>query len=809
MKRPLIPVALFLVLGILLAWLPVPLVILFGFSLLAIGLFVVWPRARPVVVCALIVLTGWTDHACRTAILSPHDLRVTFGGRQASMTVRGTLCNTPAHRLHQDLKKRTYHWTSTAEIQLSEVRENEHDWQPAFGRIATVTDDYIPDSFFAGQTVEVSAVLSPASGPVAEGLFDYRSYLSHQGIYYEMHVLSPGDWRILASPASPPLADRFCAWARNTLALGLPVKDESLQLEYALTLGWKAALTDEISEPFIRAATYHIFAVDGLRIAIISGILIGLFRVAGIPRAWCGMLAAPLICFYAAMTGWPASAVRAIVMILVIFGGWALNRPSDLINSLFAAAIVILLWEPRQLFQAGFQLSFFVVLCIVLILPFFKTIGEWLLRPDPLLPDSLRPRWQRWLRPPALYVTDLLLTSTAAWLGSIPLVALYFHLVTPLSGPANVIAVPLCALVLVCNLSSLLLVAWLPPVAILFNHAGWFFMECIRTTSQWSANWPGAYFYLPMPSLFTIALYYFILLGALTGWFFRGRWHRWKIGSMLILCGIWCALWPWERPATRLTVLAADGGHAIHLRGPGSGNEWLIDCGGDSTVEYLAKPYLRAQGVNWLTHFLLTHGESSFTGGAQLFCSLFDPRNIHISSVHFLSTDYNDFLRAIQTNSALRSPVRPGDQLGPFIALFPGTDSQFARADDNPIVLRAEINGVRVLLLSDLSHAGQNALLNADTNAVRADIVVAGVPIKSEPLCDAFLDFVQPQVIIIADSDFPADREASRSLRERLARRNIPVFYTSQMHAVTVVIRPGRWEVRAMDGTKASGRPPK
>jgi competence protein ComEC len=493
-------------------------------------------------------------------------------------------------------------------------------------------------------------------------------------------------------------------------------------------------------------------------------------------------------------------------MIMVIFVGWAMKRPSDLINSLFAAAIVILLWEPRQLYQAGFQLSFFVVLCIILILPFFENIGEWLLRPDPLLPDSLRPRWQRVLHPPARYLIDLLLTSTAAWLGSIPLVALYFHLITPLSGPANVIAVPLCGLVLICNLSSLLLVAWLPGVAVLFNHAGWFIMQGIRASSQWSARWPGAYFYLPMPSLFTIGVYYFILLAVLTGWLFQGR-RKWKIGAVIVLCLIWSAHWLWERPATRLTVLPVDGGHAIYLRGPGRGNGWLIDCGGKSSVDGLIKLYLRAQGVNRLPNFLLTHGEADFSGGAQLACDLFRPRNIYVASVHYLSPDYNKFLAAAKTNTTLRPPVHSGDQLGPFTAFFP-EGVRLSKADDKPMLLRADINGLRVLLLSDLGHAGQNALLNGDTNNLRADIVVAGVPDDGEPLGDAFLDFVQPRVIVIADSDFPVQRHPSQALRDRLAQRNVPVFYTSEMRSVTITIRPGSWKVEAMDGTRASGRSP-
>ena len=92
------------------------------------------------------------------------------------------------------------------------------------------------------------------------------------------------------------------------------------------------------------------------------------------------------------------SAIRATVMLTVVIVGWVLRRPSDLVNSLFVAALIILLWEPRQLFQAGFQLSFIVVLCMILALPAMLELGRRLSAPDPLLPDHLRPRWQQTLR---------------------------------------------------------------------------------------------------------------------------------------------------------------------------------------------------------------------------------------------------------------------------------------------------------------------------------------------------------------------------------------------------------------------------
>ena len=175
------------------------------------------------------------------------------------------------------------------------------------------------------------------------------------------------------------------------------------------------------------------------------------------------------------------------------------------INSLFAAALIILIWEPQQLFQAGFQLSFFVVLCLIS----RDHSGQCSIgsrdstAPDPLLPSQLRPHCHPLLAAPARYAGDLSVTSFAAWVGSLPLVAYYFNIVTPASTPANILAVPLCVLVLISNLISLVLAAWFPGAAELFNYAGWFGMECIRASSEWFARWPAAYYYTPAPSLFT------------------------------------------------------------------------------------------------------------------------------------------------------------------------------------------------------------------------------------------------------------------------------------------------------------------
>ena len=305
MKRPLLLVALLYVGGILLAGLiPLsPLLLLPGSLGLAV-LALTWSRVRLGLLYALPVLAGWTNCTLQTAIISPHDLRRILGEQPDIVTIRGTLREPPVQRVFEHNEEES--WRTLARIDVTALRPNRKAWQPAAGRLAVTTRGTLSTNIFAGQTVEITGVIGPPKIAAAEGTFDYRAYLKEQGIYYHLQAASESDWQVITSPSAPPLADRFRAWARQALALGLPVEDESLRLEWALALGWKTALTEAVSEPFVQAATYHIFAVDGLRMAIIFGIFFGLLRVFGLPRPVCGLILLPVIWFYTALTGWPA-----------------------------------------------------------------------------------------------------------------------------------------------------------------------------------------------------------------------------------------------------------------------------------------------------------------------------------------------------------------------------------------------------------------------------------------------------------------------------------------------------------------------
>jgi len=805
-KRPLVAVVSCYAVGLLLAeFFRLPIGVLFAVSFFVLALVLVLEKLRAWLVWPLIILVGWTNLANRTAVVAPHDLRALLGNDTAIVAVRGILRETPHVKIVERNDQETEH--SLAQVQVSELRQGEN-WQPVTGEIIITTPGTLPANFFAGQPVQITGVITRPPTPLAEGLFDYRNYLETRGIYYQLKTGSPNDWQLRPSPlTNPPLTDRFLSWSKKVLALGLPVEDEPLRLLWAMTLGWRTAFTGDISEPFLRAGTMHLFAIDGLRIALISGMLVALLRVLQVSRGWCGLVAIPVIWFYTAATGWESSAIRASVMMTIILGGWALKRPGDTINSLAAAAFLILLWEPRQLFEASFQLSFFVVLIIALMLPPLNQLVDRMLRHDPLLPDELLPRWRRALTTTLRMLGRYCALSFAAWAGSIPLAAKYFHLFSPVSTPANIIAVPLGTLALMSNLGALICGTWLPWVTALFNHGAWFFMVAMTWVSEVSTKIPGAFFYVPEPSWLEIGIYYAVLVGVLSGWLLAPKRRIWSTAVLVLISAGYVWHWQSTHDAIKLTVLPLNGGHSVLVDAPGRKNDWLVDCGNDSAVGFTLKPFLRGQGVNLIPRLILTHGDLKNCGGAEQLDQLFGVGELWTSPARFRSAAYRTAVSEFEKPPARHKILNYADTAGRWQVLHPGVINNFPRADDNALVLLGDYSSAKILLLSDLGRDGQNALL-ARTNDLHADIVVAGLPNEGEPLGDALIEAIQPRVIVIADSEFPATRRASSELKERLAGLNVPVIYTRTAGAVTILTRPNDWELRTMDGQKFASSVP-
>jgi len=113
MKQPLFPAAALFAGGILAgAVAPVSPWVLLGVCLGLAAVTLVWGRARAALLCLLVFLTGWTNLALHTATLSPNDLRRILGEQPAIVSVRGTLSETPALRMHDRWERESWHATA-------------------------------------------------------------------------------------------------------------------------------------------------------------------------------------------------------------------------------------------------------------------------------------------------------------------------------------------------------------------------------------------------------------------------------------------------------------------------------------------------------------------------------------------------------------------------------------------------------------------------------------------------------------------------------------------------------------------------
>jgi len=286
---------------------------------------------------------------------------------------------------------------------------------------------------------------------------------------------------------------------------GIP-EDENTRLLWAMVLGWKPGLTNEISEPFMRTGTLHIFAISGLHIAMIAALLVKTLQFLRLPRNWAAaQIAIPVIWFYTGTTGWQASAIRSTIMSSVIILGWMLKRPNNLLNSLAASAILIFLWQPEQLFQPGFQLSFILLLAFA-VWPGMSPntpwpdpwihlgvsepddferrpkvnawtrcmarIFNWMTQRDPMLPDELRPKWRQRLDHVVIWFLGGITISLASMVGSLPVIAYYFNLISFSSLVANLIIVPASGIALGSAMVSLVL-SWNPFVPEMANWVSW------------------------------------------------------------------------------------------------------------------------------------------------------------------------------------------------------------------------------------------------------------------------------------------------------------------------------------------------
>jgi competence protein ComEC len=710
------------------------------------------------------------------------------------------------------------------------------DWRPATeaargGVLVTVVGSIAAartDEWRAGRRVRFPVQLRRPSRYLDPGVPDYERALARRGTTLVgtvksgalVEVVAPGSW----------IDERLGAvraFARRAIRVGVGQwSPASAAIVGAIVIGDRAGLGSDIERRLQEAGTYHVIAISGGNIAILVGLLLGAFRIAG----WLGraaMLAAiALLIVYARLVGGGASVDRATLMAVVYLGARALGQRTPPLNALAFIAGVLVAADPLSIADPAFVLTFGATLAIVVVAP---AVAAW------QTPALLRP------------LLTLFAASIAAEAMLFPVGAVLFSRVTFAGLGLNFLAIPLMAVAQVAGMAVVPLALFssrLAAMAGLPAHAG-------AAGLVWSARLvrlaPLLAYRVAPPSGWVVALYYAAAIGAWILWRhhcaagsgadadlaarvfkrpgvaygFVAR-HRSSVIALRATVGLAVASGSWVLTDPRAlmagsgdgllhaTFLDVGQGDAMLVRFP-RGATLLVDTGGlafSSSFdigERVVAPVVRDAGFYRLEHMALTHGDPDHIGGAMAVLEEFRPREVW-EGIPVPRSEPLTALRAqTQASGSRWVNVYRGDRRSiddvDVVVWHPAPadwERQRPRNDDS-IVLELRRHDVSIVLTGDIGRAVE-ATLARDIPA--ASLRVIKVPHHGSLTSSTreFIDAMRPRIAIVSAGRANRFGHPAPEVLERYRAGGAEIFRTDQDGAVTVTTDGVSIDVRTFTG---------
>lgn len=398
--------------------------------------------------------------------------------------------------------------------------------RPAVVRIRTLKKD--ERRFAVGERVAVSARLSPPSGPVLPGAFDFARTAWFERIGAVGYTFQP----VQLLPALEPPS----FWLRSHAAIQALRSDinarvnavlpgERGAMASALMTGERGGISEETNDAYRSSGLFHILSISGLHMVVMAGTVFMLVRsllaaVPAIALRWpikkIAAVAGIGAAFgYLAISGVAFATVRAALMITVAFTAILFDRPALTLRNVALSALIILMIYPESLFDAGFQMSFAAVTALVAVYEEFRRRR---------MPARLR---QGVAARTARFFGGIVATTLIASVAVAPFAAFHFHQSQQLSVIANMMAIPICNIIVMpAALASFILMPFgLEWMSLPVLGAG---ISAMTWCATFVAGLPGAVSRLPAFS--TLAF------------------------GLIVFGGLWCLLW---RTRLRLAGVAA------------------------------------------------------------------------------------------------------------------------------------------------------------------------------------------------------------------------------------------------------------
>ena len=452
------------------------------------------------------------------------------------------------------------------------------------------------------------------------GAFDYRAYLQAQDITATFYAgkqaplkreLPRGwlEWRQFISQTKNWIETRLASFSH----------DQRLALLKGLLIGERDEISKEVSEAFARTGLVHILAVSGSNVGFIALIILTALNGLRLSRRWHPPFLLAGIFFYMILTGAQPPVVRATIMATVLILGEWLERDADIYNSLGVAAVIILLWQPLQLFQLGFQLSFAAMLGIAYL---YEPLVA-------LLKKRFRLEWR-----PVQLIIMLLGVSLAAQFATLPFSVQAFGRLPLAAILGNLVVVPVSFVIILASTLSCVF-SLIEPAARFFGYVADLttggMIEFTRRLAQMPLAYVDSIYVSPLFLLF----YVFVII-ILVEWRRAPVARRFAlIASLVVLnIGVWQKAWA-AGSHLRVTFFDVGQGDAALVEFPAG--RMLVDAGplleNYDAGERVLVPFLRTHGIRQLEAIVITHPHADHLGGLLSLLHEVEVKKIYVCGV--------------------------------------------------------------------------------------------------------------------------------------------------------------------------------
>jgi competence protein ComEC len=688
------------------------------------------------------------------------------------------------------------------------------DGRPAGGTLALAVANGWPD-FGPGEVIACAARLRALRGTRNPGLPDPVLALRAVGIEALAGVPTAAAIRRIAEPSGwSPRRAAYLARRALRAAIDRGVGGEAGAFLKTAVLGDRRGVSPEVEDGFRAAGATHVLSVSGLHLAAVAALFFLIVRAAAAriprlplavdPRAIAAAASLPAIGFFTLLTGEAVATERSALMLAIGMGALLVGRAASAAPTIAAAALVLLIAHPLQIFDLSLQLSVASVAGIALLA---RHLGPGAAPVEGLPRSALRWLWRFGA------------ATAAATAATAPLVAHAFGEVAPLAPLGNLALVPLVEMAVVpAGLAGAAAAAiWTPLGKLPLALAAIAARLALAIAAAFRAHAPLWVCRSPN-GLETLALTAAGAL-ALAAWGARRGGRRWLAVAALVCALIATASLAAREldrrcsSALRVTFLDVGQGDAAVIEAPG-GASMLIDGGGTRDGKFdtgarIVEPFLRARGIGRLQVVALSHPHPDHLNGLLRVLDRFEVGAFWSSGDDGHNPEYQRLValarrRGIPTPEVVTTALGGAhvEPLGPYVDDRVGAPVGLS-VNDASLVLRVGFAGRALLFPGDLEADGEGELVGRRDlgQTVSADVLKVPHHGSRTSSSDELVAAVAPRLAVMSlgwhnQFHFPAPEVLAR-----YTAAGVRVLRTDRDGAVTVTIAAdGTFTVRCERG---------